>query len=187
MERKRPAPCCEDCKMLHLTSRKKAGDAYVSNPYVDEPKIILDVTISCPTYPTYICNAAAASNDHCTKLAEKNKHTKYDDLASKLDCRVVAAAFTTYGGWGDDFKKTLVDPYYKKEFKAARKNGESGWAVISDRLRYERHVSAVICRENSRMLGLTLDARCRARAIQRSAPQRSPVADSDTATVSSSG
>ena len=30
------------------------------------------------------------------------------------------------------------------------------------------------------MLGLTLDARCRARAIQRSAPQRSPVADSDT-------
>ena len=44
-----------------------------------------------------LCNAAAASNDHCTKLAEKNKHTKYDDLASKLDCRVVAAAFTTYG------------------------------------------------------------------------------------------
>ena len=40
---------------------------------------------------------------------------------------------TTYGGWGDDFKKTLVDPYYKKEFKAARKNGESGWAVINDR------------------------------------------------------
>ena len=33
----------------------------------------------------------------------------------------------------------LVDPYYKKEFKAARKNGESGWAVINDRLRYERH------------------------------------------------
>ena len=120
------------------------------------------------------------SNDHCTKLAEKDKHTKYDDLASKLDCRVVAAAFTTYGGWGDDFKKTLVDPYYKEEFKAARKNGESGWAVINDRLRYERHVSAVICRENSRMLGSTLDARCRARAIQRSAPQRSPVADSDT-------
>ena len=107
-------------------------------------------------------------------------HTKYDDLASKLDCRVVAAAFTTYGGWGDDFKKTLVDPYYKKEFKAARKNGESGWAVINDQLCYERHVSAVICRENSRMLGSTIDARCRARAIQRSAPQRSPVADSDT-------
>ena len=62
----------------------------------------------------------------------------------------------------------------------ARKNGVSGWAVINDRLRYERHVLAVICRENSRMLGLTLDARCRARAIQRSAPQRSPVADSDT-------
>jgi len=36
--------------------------------------------------------------------------------------------------------------YYKKEFKAARKNGESGWAVINDRLRYERHVAAVICR-----------------------------------------
>jgi len=52
---------------------KKAGDAYVSNPYVDEPKTILDVTIVCPTCPTYICNAAAASNDHCTKLAEKNK------------------------------------------------------------------------------------------------------------------
>ena len=84
---------------------KKAGDAYVSNPYVDEPKTILDITISCPTCPTYICNAAAASNDHCTKLAEKNKHTKYDALASKLDCRVVAAAFTTYGGWGDDFQE----------------------------------------------------------------------------------
>ena len=58
--------------------------------------------------------------------------------------------------------------YYKKEFKAARKNGESGWAVINDRLRYERHIAAVICRENSCMLGSTLDARCRARAIQRS-------------------
>jgi len=34
--------------------------------------------------------------------------------------------------------------------------------------------------QNSRMLGLTLDVRCRARTIQRSAPQRSPVADSDT-------
>ena len=100
--------------------------------------------------------------------------------SSTLDCRVVAAAFTTYGGWGDDFKKTLVDPYYKKEFKAARKNVESGWAVINDRLRYERHVAAVICRENSRMLSSTLDARCRARAIQLSALQRSPVADSDT-------
>jgi len=51
---------------------KKAGDAYVTNPYVDEPKTIIDVTISCPTCPTYICNAAAATNDHCTKLAEKN-------------------------------------------------------------------------------------------------------------------
>ena len=87
------------------------------------------------------------------------KLKKHDDLASKLDCRVVAAAFTTYGGWGDDFKKTLVDPYYKKEFKAARKNCESGWAVINDRLRYKRHVSAVICRENSRISHARLDAR----------------------------
>ena len=71
------------------------------------PKTILDVTISCPTCPTYVCNAAAAPNDHCTKLAEKNKHTKYDDLASKLECRVVAAAFTTYGGWGDNFTLSL--------------------------------------------------------------------------------
>jgi len=30
------------------------------------------------------------------------------------------------------------------------------------------------------MLGLTLDDRCRARAVQHSAAQRSPVADSDT-------
>jgi len=29
-------------------------------------------------------------------------------------------------------------------------------------------------------IGSTLDARCRARAIHRSAPQRSPVSDSDT-------
>ena len=49
--------------------------------------------------------------------------------------------------------KTLVNPYYyKKELKAARKNGESGWAVINDRLRYERHIAAVICRENCRIL-----------------------------------
>jgi len=97
-----------------------------------------------------------------------------------VECRSVPITVTLAGGWGDDFKKTFVDPYYKKEFKAARKNGESGWAVINDRLRYERHIAAVICRDNSRMLGSTLDARCRARAIQRSAPQRSPVADSDT-------
>jgi len=64
---------------------------------------------------------------------------------------------------------------FREEFKAARKNSESGWAVINDRLRYERHVAAVICRENSRMLGSTLDARCRARAIQRSAPQAAAV------------
>jgi len=41
----------------------------------------------------------------------------------------------------------------------------AGWGVINDRLCYERHVSAVICHENSRMLGSTLDARCQARAI----------------------
>jgi len=159
---------------------KKAGDAYRLQPVRRRAQDHPRRHHLLPHLPTYICNAAAASNDHCTKLAEKNKHTKYDDLAPKLDCRVVAAAFTTYGDWGDDFKKTLVDPYYKTEFKAARKNGESGWAVINDWLRYERHVAAFICRENSRMLGSTLGARCRARAIQRSAPQRSPVADSDT-------
>jgi len=38
----------------------------------------------------------------------------------------------------------------------------------SDRLRYERHVAAVLCRENARMFGSTLDARSRARTTHRS-------------------
>ena len=42
-----------------------------------------------------------------------------------------------------------------------------------------RHVAAVICRENARMLGSTLDARSRARATHRSArPPRSPLTGS---------
>jgi len=30
---------------------------------------------------------------------------------------------------------------YKKESKAARENGESGWADIDDRLRYQRLIT----------------------------------------------
>jgi hypothetical protein len=157
---------------------KKAVDAYVSNPYADEPKTVLDLTISCPACPSYIKNAAATNNDYCTKSAECAKHSKYDDLAKKVNCRFLPAAFTTYGGWGAEFKEAFVDPYYKKEFKAARKNGESGWAIINDRLRYERLVAAALCRENARMLASTLDARSRARATHRSARPRSFVADS---------
>ena len=47
--------------------------------------------------------------------------------------------------------------YYKKEFKAARKNGESGWAVINDRLRYERHVA--VSRQSSAVRILACSAR----------------------------
>jgi len=33
---------------------------------------------------------------------------------SSTAASVIPAIFTTYGGWGDDFKKAFVDPYYKK-------------------------------------------------------------------------
>jgi len=105
---------------------------------------------------------------HQARREEQAHQVRRPRLQARLPRRRRCLHHLRYGGWGDDFKKTFVDPYYKKEFQAARKNGESGWAVINDRLRYERHIAAIICRENSRMLSSTLDARCRARAIQRS-------------------
>jgi len=121
-----------------------------------------------PTCPSYINNAAAATtnDDYCTKLAQKHKHkhTKYDKLASKLDCRVVAATFTTYGlrpteagtcaGFTISRSPSFVDPpyySYKKELKEGRSQewrirlGRSkGMSVEAVQLRYERHVAAVM-------------------------------------------
>ena len=72
--------------------------------------------------PTYVNNATAASNTYCARLAEKGKHDKYDQVAKDLHTAVslIAAAFTTYGGWGDEYYSTFVVPYYKEDNKQDR-------------------------------------------------------------------
>jgi hypothetical protein len=69
-----------------------------------------------------------------------------------LNLDFCAAAFTTYGGWGAEFRNRYVEPHFKSALKLAKANGGNGWAVISKKQRLMRHLAAVIRRENSRML-----------------------------------
>eukprot|EP00962_Isochrysis_galbana_P001470 scaffold388_cov111-Isochrysis_galbana.AAC.2 len=46
----------------------------------------------------------------------------------------------------------MHEPYYKAELKAAKANGGDGWEVLNRKKAFIRHVAAVICRENSRMI-----------------------------------
>jgi hypothetical protein len=62
------------------------------------------------------------------------------------------AAFTTYGGWGSEFRNKFVEPFYKSELKEAKSKGGDGWEVLNRKSRFVRHVAAIICRENSRVL-----------------------------------
>jgi hypothetical protein len=62
------------------------------------------------------------------------------------------SAFTTYGGWGSEFRNKYVEPFYMSELKDAEAKGGGGWEVLNRKNRFVRHVAGVICRENSRML-----------------------------------
>jgi hypothetical protein len=75
-------------------------------------------------------------------------------IAADAGVHFSVAAFTSYGGWGSEFRNKYVEPYYKSELKAAKANGSDGWDVPQPQKerRFIRHVAAVICRENSRML-----------------------------------
>jgi hypothetical protein len=131
---------------------KHAVDGVLHSPYTSAKKTVLDITVGCPTCPSYVKTGAAASNEYCTKILETDKHTEYDALAHSLDLDFCAAAFTTYGGWGAEFRNRYVEPHFKSALKLAKANGGNGWDVISKKQRLMRHLAAVICRENSRML-----------------------------------
>jgi hypothetical protein len=131
---------------------KKAVDGLLRNPYASSKQTALDVTVNCPACPTYLTPAAAACNTRCTDQAEVAKHTKYRQIAADVGVHFSVAAFTYYGGWGSEFRNKYVEPYYKSELKAAKANSGDGWDVLNRKGRFVRHVAAVICRENSRML-----------------------------------
>mmetsp|Transcript_30756 Transcript_30756/g.98238 ORF Transcript_30756/g.98238 Transcript_30756/m.98238 type:complete len:522 (+) Transcript_30756:266-1831(+) len=131
---------------------KKAVDGLLRNPYLSSAQTALDVTITCPACPSYVSSAAAACNTRCTDAAEAAKHLKYDQIATTAGVLFSVAAFTTYGGWGSEFRNKYVEPFYKSELKEAKAKGGDGWEVLNRKSRFVRHVAAVICRENSRML-----------------------------------
>jgi hypothetical protein len=94
----------------------------------------------------------ATRNTRCTDQAEVAKRTKYCQIAATAGVLFSVPAFTSYGGWGSEFRNKYVEPYCKSELKAAKANGSDGWDVLNRNGRFVRHVAAVICRENSRML-----------------------------------
>jgi hypothetical protein len=59
----------------------------------------------------------------CTEEAEAAKHYKYDKLAADAGVLFSVAAFTTYGGWGSEFRNKYVEPFYKSELKDAKAKG----------------------------------------------------------------
>eukprot|EP00962_Isochrysis_galbana_P031904 scaffold10431_cov146-Isochrysis_galbana.AAC.1 len=63
-----------------------------------------------PIFPSYVSSAAAACNTRCTDAAEAAKHLKYDQIATTAGVLFSVAAFTTYGGWGSEFRNKYVEP-----------------------------------------------------------------------------
>jgi hypothetical protein len=60
---------------------------------------------------------------------DHQEHTKAqvrDRLAADTGVLFSVAAFTTYGGWGSEFRNKFVEPFYKSELKDARRKSQ-GW------------------------------------------------------------
>jgi hypothetical protein len=68
-------------------------------------------------------------------------------LAADAGVLFSVAAFTTYGGWGSEFRNKYVEPFYNSELKDAKAKGGDGWDVLNRKNRFVRHVAAVLCRE----------------------------------------
>jgi hypothetical protein len=61
-----------------------------------------------PACHTYVTPAAAAYNTRCTDEAETARHSKYDKLAADTGVLFSVAAFTSYGGWGSEFRNKFA-------------------------------------------------------------------------------
>eukprot|EP00962_Isochrysis_galbana_P025787 scaffold7976_cov105-Isochrysis_galbana.AAC.7 len=81
---------------------KHAVDGLLYNSYSSSVKTAVDITISCPTNPTYVTptQPPPPTPTYVTGQAEKAKHLKYKTIAANVDVNFSVIAFTTYGGWG---------------------------------------------------------------------------------------
>jgi hypothetical protein len=62
-------------------------------------------------------------------------------LAPKNGVDFCAAAFTTYGGWGAEFRYRCVEPHFRSALKLAKANGGNGWDVVAEKQRLLRYLS----------------------------------------------
>ena len=71
-----------------------------------------------------------------------------------MDLLPIAA--TTQGGIGRAFMDGHFNPHYRKALAAAKKNGESTWAVVRDKQRWLTRFGAAIAKGNRRLLSMAV-------------------------------
>ena len=102
----------------------------------------------CGACPTYITNRAAESATYLDRHL-----SKHGVAAAALGLELVEAAFTTYGGWGEEMlKKVRLE--YELCKKAERKDGGSGWLTQRWKQELLQRASIAIARGNHAMLSL---------------------------------
>ena len=62
------------------------------------------------------------------------------------------ASTTTGGGLGNDFVSKVVQPYFKQEREAAKKEGRSTWEVQRRLDRYLDHLACIVARHNALLI-----------------------------------
>ena len=71
---------------------------------------------------------------YVTRLAESTKHAKYGGLCTARGIQHLPAAFSTYGGWGEEILDKLVKPFFNHlctEEQAA--TGGTEWSTLAKR------------------------------------------------------
>jgi hypothetical protein len=135
---------------VHLDNGKRL-DARCSNTAEDPVDAGIDITVGCPACETHVCAAACRSASYTTDKLARAKIAKHGAATAVAGLKLLPAAFTTYGGWGDEILKYL-EKAYQARLKQEKEEGGLGWKAHQWKVDMLEKMSIRIARSNYQLL-----------------------------------
>jgi hypothetical protein len=116
----------------------------------------MDVTVVCPTAPSYNEPGAALDANYATAHAERAKRAKHGAACAAIGYTFTPIAFTTFGGVGQAWLQARIFSYFKAARTLARAGGGDGAEATVAERRFLARISLPIARTAATMLTNTL-------------------------------
>ena len=104
--------------------------------------------------PSYVTNLTAQSAQKAFDTAEAVKVNRHRAQCAAAGLDYCSLVVSVGGGLGGDFVSKVVQPYFKQERAAAKKEGRSTWAVQRRLDRYLDHLACIVARHNALLIRL---------------------------------